>query len=54
MKLFGRFRGLLEFGPLFAALHPTLLVLIAGAICLAAEDTATPLTLPAVPIHRVG
>jgi len=54
MKLFRRFRGLLEYGPFLAALLPTLLVLLAAGVILADGEGAAALTTPAVPIYRAS
>jgi len=51
MKWWKRLRRLFEYGPLFAALVPTLLVLLAAGVILASEDGAAPVTMPTVPIY---
>lgn len=54
MKRFRGSRELLEYGVFFAALLPTLAVLLAAGICLAGGDGARALTMPAVPIYTPG
>ena len=54
MKWLKRFFELLQYGPLFAALLPTLLVLLAAGVILADGRSAAPLTMPTVPIYRTS
>jgi hypothetical protein len=54
MKWFRRFCQFLEYGPFFAALLPTLLVLLAAGLILAEGQGAAALTTPAIPIYRAG
>jgi hypothetical protein len=54
MRWFERLRRLLEYGPFFAALVPTLLVLLAAGVILASADGAAPVTMPTVPVYMEG
>ena len=54
MKWLRRFHHLREYGPLFAALLPTLLVLLAAGLIFADGQGAAALTAPAVPIYRAS
>lgn len=54
MKWLRRLCELLEYGPFFAALLPTLLVLLAAAVILADGQDAAPLTIPAVSVYRAS
>jgi hypothetical protein len=54
MKWLKRFFELLEYGPFFAALLPTLIVLLAAGLILAGGEGAAPMTMPSVPIYRAS
>jgi hypothetical protein len=54
MKWFRRFCELLEYGPFFAALLPTLIILLAAGVILAGGEGAAPMTMPAVPIYKAS
>jgi hypothetical protein len=55
MKWFERLCRLLEYGPLVAALVPTLLVLLAAGVILVSADSAAPaMMMPTVPTHPQG
>jgi hypothetical protein len=54
MKWLRRFCHLREYGPFFAALLPTLLVLLAAGLILADGQGAGALTTPAVPVYRAS
>lgn len=54
MKWLERFRRLLDYGPFFAALVPTLLVLLAAGVILASADGGSPVTLPTVPAYAAS
>lgn len=54
MKRFRRSREFLEYLTFFAALIPTLLVLLAAAISFADEKTVVALSMPIVPIYRTN
>jgi hypothetical protein len=54
MKWFRKFCRLVEYGPIFAALLPTLLVLLAAGVILADGQGAGALTMPAVPIYSAS
>ena len=51
MKWLERLRRLLEYGPLLAALHQTLLVLLDAGVILSNADGTAPVTMPLVPAH---
>ena len=53
MKWLRRFRQLLEYGPFFAALLPTLIVLLAAGVILAGGEGAAP-TMPTFPIFTAS
>ncbi len=54
MKLFRGSREFLEYLMFFAALLPTLLVLLAAGLSLIDERTAIAVTTPIVPIYRAN
>ena len=54
MKWLRRFCELLEYGPFFAALLPTLIVLLAAGVILASGEGAAPMTMPTVPIYSAS
>lgn len=54
MKLFRKLRGLLEYRLFYAALLPTLIILIAAGVVLAGGDGAAALTTPAIPIYKAS
>jgi hypothetical protein len=54
MKLFRRLSGLLEYGLFYAALVPTLIVLLAAGLVLAGGESAAALTMPTVPIYKAS
>ncbi len=54
MKLFRRSREFLEYLLFFAALLPTLLVLLAAGVSLTDEKTVIALTMPVVPVYRTN
>jgi hypothetical protein len=51
MKWLERLRRLMDYGPLLAALLPSLLVLLAAGVILANADGTAPVTMPLVPAH---
>lgn len=54
MKWLKRFCGLLEYGPFLAALLPTVIVLLAAGVILAAGEGAAPTTMPSVQIYSAS
>lgn len=54
MKLFRRSREFLEYLLFFAALLPTLLVLLAAGLSLMDEKAVIALTMPVVPVYRAN
>lgn len=54
MKWLRRFCHLREYGPFFAALLPTLLVLLAAGVILAGGEGDAAVTMPVVPIYRAS
>jgi hypothetical protein len=54
MKLFRKLRGLLEYRLFYAALLPTLIILIAAGVVLAGGEGAAALTTPAIPIYKAS
>ena len=53
MRLIRKLAGLVEYGLFFAALLPTLIILLAAGVVLAGGESAI-LSMPAVPIYRPG
>ena len=53
MKLSTASRAILEYAVFFAALIPTMLVLLAAGICFTGEGSAA-FTLPVVPIYAAS
>ena len=49
MKLFKRFGQLLEYRLFYAALLPTLIILLAAGVVLAGGEAAAALTMPGAP-----
>lgn len=54
MKLFRRSREFVEYLVFFAALLPTLLVLVAAGVSLMDDKAVVAVTMPIVPVHRAN
>ena len=54
MELYRRSREFLEYMVFFAALLPTLLILLAAGVSLTDDKTVVALTMPVVPVYRAN